>query len=210
MVSWPHRPPFRSDPPAGLTRGDNQYLYYGALGAPKAKCSMLLSEHTSEQLVRYRRKLTTKDGTNQLSAAPGSAHDFLDRHAFVDEPTNDGVCLFPRRYPSYCSRPAAVRSLGLTVAVSIAMRTCRIDLRTDGAVHRDDGHPTDGHSNCWYFRYLLADPDQAVCHPNVCIDSLRKSLSDALPVHPYHARQPYILSEFGSGMPEERLGCDFR
>lgn len=35
-----------------------------------------------------------------------------------------------RRYPSYCSRSAAVRSFGFTVAVPIAMRTCRIDLRT--------------------------------------------------------------------------------
>jgi len=35
-----------------------------------------------------------------------------------------------RLYPSYCSRSAAVSSFGFTVAVPIAIRTCRIDLRT--------------------------------------------------------------------------------
>lgn len=38
--------------------------------------------------------LTTNNAANQLPAVPGSAHDFLDGHAFADEPTNDSVCLF--------------------------------------------------------------------------------------------------------------------
>ncbi len=38
--------------------------------------------------------LTTDDTANQLSAAPGSAHDLLDGHVFADEITEDNVCLF--------------------------------------------------------------------------------------------------------------------
>jgi hypothetical protein len=38
--------------------------------------------------------LITNNAANQLSAVPGSAHDFLDGHAFADEPTKNSVCLF--------------------------------------------------------------------------------------------------------------------
>lgn len=38
--------------------------------------------------------LTTDDTADQLAAVPGSAHDFLDGHAFADESTNDRVRLF--------------------------------------------------------------------------------------------------------------------
>ena len=48
-------------------------------------------------------------------------------------PTRLGLTEFAssgRRHPACCKRSVAVRSLGWTVAVSTASRTCRVDLRT--------------------------------------------------------------------------------
>ncbi len=64
--------------------------------------------------------LTTNDAANQLSAVTGSAHDFLDGHAFADEARDNGVCLFT---------PETSLVLGPRSG-SQTTRTCRIDLRT--------------------------------------------------------------------------------
>ncbi|OAM75766.1 hypothetical protein A3840_14325 [Devosia elaeis] len=38
--------------------------------------------------------LTTNDTADQLSAMPGSAHDFLNGQTLPDEPADNGICLF--------------------------------------------------------------------------------------------------------------------
>jgi hypothetical protein len=74
--------------------------------------------------------LATTDLANKFTAMPSSTDDLLERHCIFDQRHDGSIDIFASQIPSYCSRSAQVRSVGLIVVAPIAVRTTRMERRT--------------------------------------------------------------------------------